>query len=224
MYKQLDGVIFDLDGTLIDSMGVWAQVDVEFLQHHGHEAPPDLFDDLEGGNSFEEVADYMRRKFDLQLTNAEIMAEWTEMVAEHYRHSVPLKPGVREFLSRLRAAGIPMGVGTSNNAALASAALAAHGVLDWFGCLVTGGGDLRGKPFPDVFLEAARRLNVDPRRCIVVEDVLAGVQAGVAAGATVLAVKDESAQREWCEIANTARILAEDFYEIAEWVELRYKI
>ena len=221
---RLDAVIFDLDGTLIDSMGIWSQVDVEFLQRRGITPPDDLFADLEEGNSFEEVALYFKNKFALPETPAQIMAEWTEMVAGHYRGSVPLKPGVRDLLLRLRAAGVPLGIGTSNSEELARAALLANGVHDWFGCLLVGGGELRGKPFPDVFLAAARCLGAAPQHCLVIEDVLAGVQAARAAGMTVLGIRDEAARHEWEAMAATAHLLADDYSVITRWMEQRYGI
>ncbi|MDD3052410.1 MAG: HAD hydrolase-like protein, partial [Candidatus Cloacimonetes bacterium] len=75
---KLEAVIFDLDGTLIDSMGIWSDVDKEFLKKRSITVPPDLFTDLPGGNSFQEVADYFKKKFLLSESIEEIMQEWTE--------------------------------------------------------------------------------------------------------------------------------------------------
>ncbi|MCD4828933.1 MAG: HAD family phosphatase [Candidatus Cloacimonetes bacterium] len=222
--RRLDAVIFDLDGTLIDSMGIWLEVDAEFLRRRGIDPPDNLFDDLAEGNSFEEVAAYFKSRFALNETVQEIMAEWTQMVAQHYRTSVPLKPGVRPFLERLRVAGVRLGIGTSNNETLARVALEANGVADWFDCLVVGGGELRGKPFPDIFLAAARYLGAQSEHCLVIEDVLVGVQAARSAGMTVLAVRDESAKHEWSAIASEAELLADDFFAIADWVMQRYGV
>jgi HAD superfamily hydrolase (TIGR01509 family) len=152
----------------------------------------------------------------------EIMAEWTNMVAHHYRTSIPLKPGVAELLEQLRAQGVKLGVGTSNSEPLARAVLAANGVEHYFGCIIVGGGELRGKPCPDIFLAAARCLGVPPARCLVFEDVLAGVQAARAAGMAVVGIRDRHARADWPEMERLADAMREDFLGAMEWLVGRY--
>ena len=95
-------VIFDLDGTLIDSMGVWFQVDVEYLSNRNIEVEENLFSQVEGGNSFIEIAQFFKKKFNLPDTLEEIMNEWTEMVAHYYENDVKLKPGALELIQYLK--------------------------------------------------------------------------------------------------------------------------
>ena len=98
-------MLFDLDGTLVDSMWMWEAIDIEFLGAYGYECPDDIQRAIEG-MSFSETAVYFKERFDLPLSLDEIKAVWTRMSIDKYRHEVPLKPGVLEFLkygSTLRA-------------------------------------------------------------------------------------------------------------------------
>ncbi len=209
MKRIIDAVIFDLDGTLIDSMGIWTQVDVEFLEKRGIAVPDNLFKDMEDGNSFYEVAIYFKAKFGLPETPEEIIAEWTDMVAHHYKHDVGLKPGALELLALLDDNDIRMSVGTSNSKFLAETVLKANGILNFFDVIIAGEGDLRGKPFPDIFLAAANHMNVEPERCLVFEDVHAGVLAAINAGMKVFAVRDDYSKSEW-------ELLERDAHKIAD--------
>jgi len=211
--RKFEAVIFDLDGTLIDSMGVWAEVDREFLEKRNIPVPDDLFDDLKEGNSFPEVARYFQQRFQLSESIVSIMQEWTDMVAEHYRTSIPLKPGVWQFLQELKQQNIALGVGTSNSMELAQTVLQANAVWHEFGAVVASHESLRGKPFPDIFLLAAQKLNVPPEKCLIIEDVLAGVQAAKNAGMTVWAIADSHADNQQA-IERTADFYAHNFDEI----------
>ena len=211
---KFKAVIFDLDGTLIDSMGIWTQVDVEFLQRRNISVPDDLFKDMKEGNSFIEVAEYFIRKFDLPDSPREIMDEWTKMVAEHYRKDVKLKPGAKEFLDFLKQNKIKMGIGTSNNEYLTRIVLEANGISEYFESIVIGKEEIKGKPFPDIFLKAAAELDVEPNDCLVIEDVLVGVQAAKNAGMTVYAIYDEFSEPDKNEIKRIADRYVGNFNQI----------
>ncbi|MEA2103401.1 MAG: HAD family phosphatase [Candidatus Cloacimonadota bacterium] len=211
---NLEAVIFDLDGTLIDSMGVWIEVDKEYLGKRGIETPDNLFDDIESGNSFIEVAEYFKNKFDLPDSLETIMNEWTEMVRWHYENEIPLKKGVLEFLEFLQSSEIKMGIGTSNSDQLARIVLKANRVDDKFGTVTAGCREIKGKPFPDIFLRVASDLGVKPENCLVIEDVYVGVLAAKAAGMTVFAIQDEHAKYEWDKIQDEADFSASNFSAI----------
>lgn len=207
-------VIFDMDGTLIDSMGIWIQVDKEYLKMRNIPVPDDLFKDVTTGNSFKEICRYFKDKFDLPDSIEEIGAEWTGMVEEHYKTDVKLKTGAHEFLKFLEENNIKIGVGTSNSKHLAETVLKANNVLEKFDSIVTGCEDIKGKPFPDIFLKAAEELNIAPKDCLVIEDVFIGVQAAKKAGMDVYAIYDEHAAYETEKIKQTADFYAEEFSEI----------
>jgi len=214
-------VIFDLDGTLIDSMGVWLQVDEEYLSKRNIPVPKNLFQDIEGGNSFVEVAQYFKDRFGIKDSIDEIAKEWTSMVEKHYRSDVPLKEGVCKFLQYLKRNKVKIGVGTSNSEFLARTVLQANGVMDYFETIVDGFQITKGKPNPDIFLKVAKDLNVKPAECLVVEDVLVGVKAAKKAGMTVFAIYDEHAEIEQNEIKKLADFYAENFDEILEKFKIK---
>ena len=190
MLKDKKAVIFDLDGTLINSMWLWKEIDIEFLGRFGYEYPPNL-PDLLGGKSFYETAVFFQDYFKLPLTLEEIMDEWNRMADYKYTHDIQLKPGVREFLALLQSANIRMGIATSNSRELVEGLLKTQDAINFFDTIVTSGEVQKGKPAPDVYLRAAELLQTGPEHCLVFEDVLEGIQAGKNAGMTVCAVEDE---------------------------------
>lgn len=190
MLEQVKAVIFDLDGTLVDSMWVWKEIDIEFLALFGIEVPDNLQKEIEG-KSFTETAEYFKDVFQIPMSIEEMKNVWNQMAYEKYSSVVPLKDGVYEFLRYLKENKIPAGIATSNSRELLLAVLEGLGVEGYFQVLCTGCEVGRGKPFPDVYLKVASELQVDPKDCLVFEDLPAGLLAGKAAGMKTCAVKDE---------------------------------
>lgn len=213
---KFKAVIFDLDGTLIDSMGVWTRVDHDFLSKRNITVPDDLFDDIQVGNSYVEVAEHFKNKFNLPDSTEDIMSEWTQMVAWHYKNDIPLKPGAKEFLECLHDEGIKIGVGTSNIHELTETVLSANEVWHYVDAVVDGQENLRGKPFPDIFLKVAEKLEVKPEECLVIEDVIAGVMAAENAGMTVYAIEDSYSLKDKDIILKYVDYYAKDFHEIKD--------
>lgn len=214
--KKYKAVIFDLDGTLVDSMGVWEKVDAEFLESRGISVPKNLFQDLEGGNSFNEVAKYFKDRFNLKESIEEILAFWTDMVKHHYQDNIQLKPGADKLLEYLKNQEIIMGVGSSNSLFLVKATLKNNNVYHYFDAFATGEEKVKGKPFPDIFLNVAKRLDVKPEECIVIEDILDGVKAAKNAGMKVFAIYDKHADKQKNEIKNEADFYADNYSILQE--------
>lgn len=189
MLNQIKAVIFDLDGTLVDSMGLWRDIDIAFLTERGIAYDESLQEKIEG-MSFTETAIFCKEYYGLDETVDELKAIWNKMAEYKYRYEVPLKPGVPEFLEELKKRGIKMGIATSNSRELFEAINAAHHFDRYISCVVTSCSVNRGKPAPDVYLEAARQLHVDPKDCLVFEDIVKGMEAGKNAGMKVCAVED----------------------------------
>ncbi len=191
MLEDIEAVIFDLDGTLVDSMWIWPSVDEDFYVRHGLTAPENFPDDMEG-MSFSEVAQFFLDSFPtLSHTREEIMAEWTDMAHERYVKQAPLKDGVYDFILEMKRQGKKLGIATSNGRTLVDDTLEALGVAGYFDVVRTACEVAKGKPAPDVYLLVADELGVEPGRCLVFEDVPMGILAGKNAGMKVCGVDDE---------------------------------
>lgn len=189
MLKEKKAVIFDLDGTLVDSMWVWDDIDIEYLGQLGYEVPQELQKEIEG-MSFTEVAVLFKERFHIKEEIEEIKEIWQNMAMDKYIHAVPLKPGVERFLPYLKEKGIAMGVASSNTRGLIEAVLKSHGILEYFQCILTACDVKKGKPEPDVYLETAKRMGVKPKECLVFEDIVPGILAGINAGMQTCAIRD----------------------------------
>ena len=187
--RDADAVVFDLDGTLVDSMWMWKEIDIEYLGRFGYTCPPDLQKIIEG-MSFSETAEYFKSRFQIPDSIDEIKAAWIQMSIEKYRNEVPLKPGALRLLQYLERTGKKAGIATSNGRDMVDAVLESLQICPYFQVIATACEVAAGKPAPDIYLEVARRLQTDPSRCMVFEDVPAGILAGKRAGMRVCAVED----------------------------------
>ena len=214
--KQLDdvkAVIFDLDGTLVDSLWMWETIDSDFLGNYGYSCPPELQKTIEG-MGFTETAVYFKERFSLPLSIEEIKQIWTEMSIDKYRNEVPLKPGAKEFLTYLKDHGIKTGIATSNGREMVEAVLESLGVREFFQVVTTACEVNAGKPAPDIYLCVAEKLGVKPEDCMVFEDVPAGILAGKRAGMTVYAIEDEFSRKMEVEKRELADGYIRDYFEL----------
>ena len=203
MLKNIKAIIFDLDGTIVDSMWIWKEIDIQYLAKRGIELPDGLQKAIEG-MSFTETAMYFKKTFKLPDTIEQIKEEWNAMALDFYRNRIELKDGAIEFIKLVKSMEIKLGVGTSNSRELASEVLKKHDIYKYFDTIRTSCEVEKGKPHPDVFLKAAQDLNVKPHECIVFEDTYAGVLAAKRAGMRVVAISDELSlpyKKEICELA-----------------------
>jgi len=190
LFADKKAVLFDLDGTLVDSMWMWKQIDIEFLEKFGLSCPDDLQKEIEG-MSFSETAVYFKERFDIPWSLDEIRACWVQMSIDKYRYEVPLKPGALEFLKYCKEHDIRTGIATSNGREMVDAVVESLHLGDYLDVITTACEVKAGKPEPDIYIEVARRLNVNPQDCIVFEDIPAGILAGKRAGMTVIAIEDD---------------------------------
>ena len=186
---KIEGVIFDLDGTLLDSTWVWSQIDTDFLKKRGFEVPKDYSTAIMA-MGFEEVAKYTIKRFLLQETKEDVMAEWDAMARDAYAHDVKLKKGVKELLLWLKKQDIKMAGATSNSASLFEPCLKNLGIYDWFHSFTETGDVKRGKEFPDVYLKAAEKMGVNPGTCFVFEDILPAVLGAKKGGFQTVLVRE----------------------------------
>lgn len=216
LFKNIKAVLFDLDGTLVDSMWMWEDIDLEFLGSRGIPLPSDLQQTIEG-MSFTETAEYFKKRFELKESIEELKNIWNEMAIQKYRTQVPLKPGAKELLMYLKKQGIQMGIATSNSSELVQAVFEAHHLSTYITTVVTSCEVAHGKPAPDVYLQAARNLSTEPDACLVFEDVPMGILAGKRAGMRVCAVWDAACagqDEEKKRLADAYIHSFEDLYDI----------
>lgn len=214
MLTNIKAVIFDLDGTIVDSMWIWKEIDIQYLDKRGIELPDGLQKEIEG-MSFTETAVYFKKTFNLADTIEEIKREWNEMAFDFYRNRIALKDGVRDFIELIKAKNIKLGIATSNSRELALEVLKKHGIYEQFDTIRTSCEVEKGKPHPHVFLKAAQDLNVRPHECIVFEDTYAGVLAAKRAGMRVIAISDELSLPYKEDICNLAESYIHNYINIA---------
>ncbi len=190
-------LIFDLDGTLLDSMSVWNDVDVEFLGRYGYEVTPE-YTDMVKRASIEDAARYTQTKYRIPLTWQEIVDTWESMVYEFYRSEVKLKEGTKEYLEEAKRLGFSLAVTTALSRKNAAAALMSTGIRDLFDCVITLE-DLGGKinkSSPDIFLRVTDYVSatgnpVTPDKALVFDDVLQSLEGARSGGFLTCAVYDD---------------------------------
>jgi HAD superfamily hydrolase (TIGR01509 family) len=182
----IDAFIFDMDGVLLDSEQVWDEIREELARERGGRWHAAAQRDMMGMSS-PEWSRYMHDVIGLRESPEEISAEVVRRLEQRYREQLPLLPGAVEAVERL-AAVWPLGLASSSNRELIDLALELSGLARDFKATVSSEEVPRGKPAPDVYLEAARRLGVNPAACAAVEDSHNGIKSAKAAGMTVLAI------------------------------------
>lgn len=210
MLRNIEAVIFDLDGSLVDSMWMWQEIDREYLGRFGIDLPDNLQSAIEG-MSFSETAVYFKERFSIPDSLEQMKNDWNRMAWDKYTNDVPLKPGVSEFLDKCRANKIKLGIATSNSRELVDNIASVHGLNDYFDCIMTACEVSRGKPAPDIYLAVAEKLQVKPERCLVFEDIIPGIMAGKNAGMQVCAVEDEYSVHDKHAKKELADYYIEDF-------------
>jgi HAD superfamily hydrolase (TIGR01509 family) len=182
----IDAVIFDLDGVLLDTEEVWDEVRAALVRERGGRWHERAQADMMGMSSLE-WSRYMHDELGLSERPEEISAEVVRRMLDRYRERLPLIDGAVEAVRRL-AGRWPLGLASSSNRELIDAALDAGGLASFFAVAVSSEEVARGKPAPDVYLEAARRLDVDPARTAAIEDSTSGLRSAKAAGMHVIAI------------------------------------
>jgi HAD superfamily hydrolase (TIGR01509 family) len=182
----IDAVIFDLDGVLIDSEGLWNEARRALTLESGGRWTEDASRAMMGMSSTE-WSSYMHDELGVDLPPEEISSRIVARLEELYRRELPLLPGASEAVRGL-AGRWPLGLASSANRHIIDLVLELSGLRSRFAATVSSEEVARGKPAPDVYLEAARRLDVAPAACAAVEDSTNGLRAAAAAGMTVIAV------------------------------------
>ncbi len=212
----MKAAIFDMDGTLLDSLGMWYGLAPAFCKKYGVAWSQQIADDLLG-MEFPEAADYFAERFPrLNMTRDGLIAAWNGMIRFSYLHEVLPKPFAVDYIKQLNRSNIPCAIATMTNHALADTVLAHHGITPLVQTVLTpedvGG---IGKERPDIYYEAARRLGVPATECIVFEDTLFAIETAANAGFTVWAI-DEPLQQSRCDIQTVCHRYVHSFKELLD--------
>ncbi len=205
MFRNKEAVIFDLDGTLVNSGFVWHKVDLDFFGKRGMKIPNDYLTKI-NSMSFYETAKFTKSEYNIEETIEEIMKEWYDMAAYEYANDVRLKAGAAEILEMLKSMDIKIGLATATSDKLFVPCLKNNNVYDYFDTYVYGDEVKRSKEFPDIYLLCAERLGVEPEKCIVFEDIPRGIRGAKKAGMKTCGVYDEYTSFEWDILKETADV------------------
>jgi len=211
---MIQGAIFDMDGTLLDTMPLWDRAGALYLSGLGVEAEEDLGKRLFPMTTAEAAA-YLQSTYRLPLSIPAIAEGIHRTVEGFYLHDAPLKPGVSAFLHRLHALGIPMAVATVTERDCTAAALKRTGVLPLFKAVFTADEVGRGKDQPDIYLKAAEALGSAPARTLVFEDALHALCTARAAGFCTVGVYDDASRDEQTALRRAGAYYLTSFTEVS---------
>ncbi len=211
--SSFEGVVFDFDGTLADSMHVWDNVDRHFCDRYGLVLPASYSDSIVG-LGFEGTAQYFIDELGLKMSVEECCEKFNELVYEDYRSNIRLKPGAYDYLKKLAARDVPLAIASSLNVKLLTAGLEANGIHDLFRSFSLCDELSTHKRESTVFLAAADSIGIEPERCLVFEDIVPAVKSAQRVGMTTVAVLDDSEAQDSNTIMHVADGYIKDFTQL----------
>lgn len=207
---MISGAIFDVDGVLLDSMGIWDEMGTQYIVRQGREPQPDLAQVLLTKH-LSESAQFLREQYSLPWSEEEILEQIIDMMEEFYSSVIPPKPGVKEFLQQLKQSGIPVTVATAGDRKLAAAGLESGGLLPYIDEIFTCGEVGAGKDTPKVYQAARESMGTDLASTWVFEDSLHGILTAESAGFPTAGIYDKSSQHNIEKIRKSCTYYLEDF-------------
>lgn len=208
----MKGYIFDLDGTLLDSMDIWAKIDIAFLKKRGLPVPVDYAQKI-ASMSFKESAAYTIKRFGLADSVAGLIQEWNEMSVDAYAQGVRLKPHAKEYLALLKESGAKLAVATCSMPYIYEPALSNLGIFDWFEVICRADEVGSGKSSPQIYLYTANKLALPASDCLVFEDLLVAIKSAKSAGMKTCGVYEPASANHWQQIKDIADYAIQDFCE-----------
>lgn len=215
---KFDGAIFDLDGTLLDSMYIWDSIGEDYLASLGiqpHENLNETFKTM----SLRQAAGYYQSEYNVTLSLDEIMDGVNRMIEHYYMHDVKAKDGVKELLEKLKDNGVKMCVATATDLYLAEAAMRRNGILDYFSKIFTCTEVGFGKDSPQIYTQALAHLNTPKQSTVVFEDALYAITTAKEAGFCVVGVYDRSETKHRVKIEERSDMYIQSFKEMRDLID-----
>lgn len=213
--SDIKAAIFDLDGTLIDSMYVWEKVDHDFLTERGIPVTQEYIDNVRC-MFFETAAKYTIETYNLSESIEQIVQIWLNMARHEYEFNVKLKQGVFQYLEFLKSRNVKIGIATSSNPYLTKPVLEHNGISRFFDTICYTSQVGKGKEFPDIYLYTAEKLGAKPSECVVFEDIVEGIRSAETAGMKTVAVYDSTSENQADILKKIADKYIFDFLELLE--------
>lgn len=213
------GIIFDVDGTLLDSMWMWRELDFRFLREVGVE-PDAEYPNIVNKMTLEEGVIYTKQVFQLAMSEEEIMDRIMEMARDFYYYEAELKPYAKEFLAAMYRAGVPMAIATTSKGDFIEHALARNGVMGYFREAFSGSDLGINKTVPDIYHMAAKSIHRGIEDVWVFEDSYHAVKTAKDAGYRVVAVYDRSNDRDLLETISLADVYIRDLHRIEPFLSV----
>lgn len=211
---MIKGAIFDVDGTLLDTMPMWDNVGGLYLEKKGLTAQPDLSEVL-FKMTVTQGAVYMKEAYGLEETVQEIIEGTTELARGFYEEEAPLKAGVRETLEALKESGVMMAVATASDTSYIQKAFKRLGIDKYFKCIISCEEVGVGKESPLVFYKTIEILDTPIEETYVFEDALHAIETAKKVGFKTVGIYDNSSKKQWEKIKETADISVESLEEFS---------
>ena len=208
--------IFDLDGTLYDSMGVWMGTAYDFMENRGFSVPDELRDRLVSISSVEAACIFCKAFPDIGMSPEDLVAAWRDTIKLRYADSIDFKPGAREYLEQLKRAGIPICVATLTPRDYFTPAFRRTGLDELADFSINAAEAGRDKHFPDIYLRCAERFGLIPADCRVYEDSPLAARTAKDAGFEVWGVRDSLPDPIEADLRATAHRFVADWRELLD--------
>lgn len=213
----MKAAIFDFDGTIADSCYVWEAVDRNFFERRNMEIPYDYTQKIITYN-MRDGAEFTKNEYALPDSIDDIVKEWQEGALSEYENNVALKPFAAEYIRLLKNKGVRIGLATSSSPEFYTPVLKKNGIYELFDTFVDGSMGMPNKEFPDIFINCADRLKVQPEDCCVYEDILPAILSAGSAGMLTTAVFEPKSSKDWNKIKSVAGRSIISFSELIEEV------
>ena len=212
---EFNAVIFDMDGTLIDSTGIWHEIDKEFFAKRGMELPKDYAQHIVH-LGLTQAAVYTKETYHLKESIQEIMQEWHDMSIDMYKYHVPLKEGALELLKLFKKNGIKMAIATANDEPLYRPCIDRLGIGEYFDEIADVNTAKEGKQSAKIYLDLAKKLGSEPQNTLVLEDMPTCVKTAFKSGFLTVAVYDHASKAYDQEKKDNSHLFINNFFELLE--------